>query len=138
MPTTVSFRRELYLPRALVFDAWTGAEHLSSWYPPEGCRIADAAVDAVPGGRLTLVWTDDADRNVHEDWQFVRVERPAGFECVKGPTDAEGRLRVALSDLEDACLVEVQQDGIDEARVDAARTTWESRLDRLEQYFSVI
>jgi len=37
-------------PRALVFKAWSSAEHIKRWFSPEGCSVPEAEIDFRPGG----------------------------------------------------------------------------------------
>jgi uncharacterized protein YndB with AHSA1/START domain len=45
--------REFAAPRALVFEAWTKAEHLAQWFAPDGFEL-DCDVDFRPGGKLRI------------------------------------------------------------------------------------
>lgn len=42
-------------PRALVFDAWTRAEHVAHWWDPSGARLAVCEIDLRPNGRFQFV-----------------------------------------------------------------------------------
>ena len=42
-------------PRALVFQAWTEARHVASWFAPDGFDVPECEWDARPGGKLYLV-----------------------------------------------------------------------------------
>ena len=42
--------RDYDAPRALVFECFTSAEHLSRWWGPKGITIVDAKLDFKPGG----------------------------------------------------------------------------------------
>jgi uncharacterized protein YndB with AHSA1/START domain len=44
--------REFDAPRALVFDAFTKAEHLAHWWGPKGCQIVNPRVDLKRGGEF--------------------------------------------------------------------------------------
>jgi uncharacterized protein YndB with AHSA1/START domain len=74
--TTLVVTRELAAPRALVFDAWTKAEHLVQWYPPDGFRL-ECDLDFRPGGALRLRMIghgmDHTVRGVYRE--IVRPER---------------------------------------------------------------
>ena len=51
-PLVVS--RTFAAPRALVFRAWSSAEHLKRWFSPEGCSVPEAEVDFRPGGACVV------------------------------------------------------------------------------------
>jgi uncharacterized protein YndB with AHSA1/START domain len=37
-------------PRALVWEVWTGVEHLAHWFGPKGCTLEGCKLDLRPGG----------------------------------------------------------------------------------------
>ncbi len=46
--------REFAAPRALVFKAWSSAEHMKRWFSPEGCSVPEAEVDFRAGGAIAI------------------------------------------------------------------------------------
>lgn len=44
--------RELAVPRELVFEAWTVAEHFARWFGPHGADMPVCELDARPGGAI--------------------------------------------------------------------------------------
>jgi uncharacterized protein YndB with AHSA1/START domain len=42
-------------PRALVFEAWTRAEHVSQWWDPSGLPLAVCEIDLRPAGAFRFV-----------------------------------------------------------------------------------
>jgi uncharacterized protein YndB with AHSA1/START domain len=42
--------RTFSAPRALVFKAWSTAEHIKRWFSPEGCSVPEAEIVFRPGG----------------------------------------------------------------------------------------
>jgi uncharacterized protein YndB with AHSA1/START domain len=143
MSETLSLSRDLYVPRELVFDAWTLSEHVAQWYAPEDCRIGEVVVEPAVGGRFELTWTDAAGVTVCEAGVFVEIANPAGFVCLMraaqgGDPRRGGRVRLELSDLVDACRIELGWDELPAGGQETLRQTWEDRLDRLEKYFAVI
>lgn len=147
--------RELFVPRELVFDAWTGAEHLSQWYVPDGCRAGRVVVDPVPGGRFEVNWTDVSGATLREWGTFTEITRPEGFLLALADRTSTSRrdassLRLSLEDRVDACQIVLSQDpgtgGLADVTTDqrlesyrsAFRQQWERRLNRLEAYFSAI
>ncbi|HEX7035862.1 MAG TPA: SRPBCC domain-containing protein [Pseudomonadales bacterium] len=130
--------RELYLPREVVFDAWTDAGHLSQWYVPDGCEPGQVIVEPVPGGRFDVNWTDLSGAAVRESGTFTEITRPEGFVLTLGynPVGAAsgresrevraqgrlphlrpeaapagtGRLRLILEDRVDACQIVLSEE----------------------------
>ncbi len=76
MPTMdnaeVNFTREFNAPRALVFDAWTKAEHMKKWFAPDMFSVGSATSDPRPGGAFawSMVAPDGGEhwaRGVYEE-----------------------------------------------------------------------
>jgi uncharacterized protein YndB with AHSA1/START domain len=44
--------REFAVPRELVFEAWTVAEHFARWFAPRGVDVPFCEIDARPGGAI--------------------------------------------------------------------------------------
>jgi len=132
--------RALFVPRELVFDAWTQEEHLIQWYSPEAGMARSSRLDPRPGGRFALAWEDAAGATWVDEGAFLTIRRPEGFRCSLGPPGAErGRLTVTLVDRGGTCRIELQQDGFaTEAARDERRRLWGALLDRLEGYFTAI
>jgi uncharacterized protein YndB with AHSA1/START domain len=132
--------RELFVPRELVFDAWTQEEHLIQWYSPSPEMPRTCRLDARAGGRFALAWEDADGHTTVDEGEFVAIRRPEGFDCrLGGPDDAAGRLDVKLVDLGGTCRIDLRHDGfVDGAARDARERLWGVLLDRLEGYFAVI
>jgi uncharacterized protein YndB with AHSA1/START domain len=47
---SLTISRLFAVPRELVFNAWSSAEHMKRWFSPEGCDVPDAEIDFRPGG----------------------------------------------------------------------------------------
>ena len=48
-------QREIDVPRALVWAAWTEPEHLVKWFAPAPWTITECEIDLRPGGSLRFV-----------------------------------------------------------------------------------
>ncbi len=57
--------RHLRKPRAVVFRAWTQAEHLARWWGPRGFTITTHHIDVTPGGtwHFTMHGPDGTDHD---------------------------------------------------------------------------
>ncbi|MCA2012433.1 SRPBCC domain-containing protein [Cereibacter sphaeroides] len=78
-----SAERLIDAPPEACFAAWTEAETLARWLPPEGAVATIEALDPVPGGALRMVlrFTDGAPgkAGAHHDVvraRFVSIEAP--------------------------------------------------------------
>lgn len=155
MSQTPTLARELYLPREVVFDAWTQREHLSQWYPPSDGRVGQVVVEAVPAGRFEVNWTDASGAVVREWGTFEEITPPEGFVCAMADRlstspERAATLHLTLEDRVDACRIVLALHGrpdrlsgltaphLRESYREAFRQQWERRLDRLESYFSAI
>jgi uncharacterized protein YndB with AHSA1/START domain len=72
--------RVIAAPRALVFDAFTDAKHVSNWWGPHGFTTTTSEMDVRPGGTWRFVMhgpdgTDYRNRVVYDE--VVRPERLA-------------------------------------------------------------
>ncbi len=68
----VNFTREFKAPRALVFEVWTKAEHMKTWFAPDMFRVGSATSDPRPGGAFawSMVAPDGGEhwtRGVYEE-----------------------------------------------------------------------
>ncbi len=138
----LSLSRELFVPRELVFDAWTDAAHLAQWYSPrpDGQRGAVAAPH--PGGAFEARWQDASGTLCEDAGVYLEVHRPEGFRCRLRWRDVaveETELTVSLTELGGASRIHILQEGFSSAAArDRRRALWGRLLDRLEGYFAVI
>jgi uncharacterized protein YndB with AHSA1/START domain len=70
--------RLINAPRALVFDAWTKAEHIGNWWGPRGFTTSTQSMDVQPGGEWRFIMhgpdgTDYKNRIVY--LEVVKPER---------------------------------------------------------------
>ena len=144
MAHNLTLSRELFVPRDLVFQVWTEAEHLSAWYSPLADCAREVTADARTGGQYLFVWTTPGGTRFAQSGEYRRVDPPAGFHCSAHYEEAfEGaihtELSVALADAAGSTRIDIQQQGFPaESSRDAARQLWSDLLDQLEAYFSVI
>jgi uncharacterized protein YndB with AHSA1/START domain len=103
--------RLLDAPRALVFDAWTDAAHISAWWGPRGFTTTTHEMNVRPGGvwRFVMHGPDGVDyRNrvvyteVARPERLVYAHRGEGvddhgeFHVTVTFTEEDGRTRVVL------------------------------------------
>jgi len=63
--TDLSFTRILHVPRALVWECWTSAEHIPHFFIPRPHKVTSVDIDVRVGGRSNS--TFDVDGNVMEN-----------------------------------------------------------------------
>jgi len=84
--------RTLRAPRALVFEAWTQAEHFERWFAPKGFSITDVMLDARPGGRLRFCHhSPHGDEPVWITGEYIVVEPPRRLVHKLSFADASGQ-----------------------------------------------
>lgn len=131
--------RDLFVPRELVFDAWTQEEHLIQWYSPHPNSQRDVRLDPRAGGTIVLAWEDSTGVTCVDEGRFTDISRPAGFRCTLTTATGFTQLEVNLVDLGGACRIDLRHTAFaTESERDARRALWEALLDRLEGYFSAI
>jgi uncharacterized protein YndB with AHSA1/START domain len=136
--------RELFVPRELVFDAWTHSEHLENWYSPGADFERHAEVDVREGGAYLLTWIGLDGRAYGQRGRFETVQVPerltytSVFE-VDGEERFSTRTSVSFADLGGGTRIDIVVDGYpDGGSRDAHQASWPLFLDQLEAYFSVI
>jgi uncharacterized protein YndB with AHSA1/START domain len=81
----IRLRRNLRASPTKVWRYWTSAELVRRWWSPQHFMVADCEVDAVPGGRLSIVLEEgDGARHIAIG-HFVTLDRPAALRFELGP-----------------------------------------------------
>ena len=148
----ISFERTYQAPVEDVWDLWTMAEGIESWWGPEGFSVRVGKLDLRPGGELHYAMTATAP----EQAEFMkRAGMPLTQEVRLTFTEVAPPRRLAFTTLADfvpgvppytvATLVELFAEGSgvrmvlthdamhDEVWTQRARMGWESQLGKLAQ-----
>lgn len=128
----------LFVPRELVFDAWTDAGQVGAWFVPDAARGGAAMVTAEPGGGFEVAWTDSDGSGRRESGRFTRVTAPAALALTLDGDYGGGDLSLTLHDERGACRLVLRQTGVEDDAMERVRAEWQARFERLEAYFSVI
>lgn len=83
--------RELPVPRELVFEVWTVAEHFARWFAPDGVDVPLCEMDARPGGALRFQHRFASGEVVSINGVFDEVVRPSLVRFTFTFVDAENR-----------------------------------------------
>ena len=59
-PSPLEISRIFHASREQVFAAWCSAEHVTRWFSPEGCTVAEVTVEPRVGGRFELTMRSPA------------------------------------------------------------------------------
>lgn len=139
MTTSTTLERALFVPRELVFDAWTVPEQVTAWYPPEAGAAPSARVEARPGGIFEVHWTDAEGRRVAVSGRVVSLQPSSSLRLslAEPGAAAPSGVRLELLDQDGAGAIRLTLD-CGKASADAASALWRARLERLERFFSVI
>jgi uncharacterized protein YndB with AHSA1/START domain len=78
-------------PRALVFQAWTRAEHFVRWFGPPGVELPFCELDARPGGVIHFCHQFGKGERLWVKGVFREVLPPRRLVFTHGFVDAEGR-----------------------------------------------
>lgn len=87
----VNLDRTFDAPRALVFDAWTDADHLARWWGPEGFSLSSAESDPRPGGTLRLVMRGDDGIDLPMNGVYLEVVVPERLVVKTTALGTDGR-----------------------------------------------
>jgi len=154
-PTSTVLERTFAAPRALVFDAWTKAEHFRKWFGPNGASMPTCELDARPGGAIRFChqleggsahWLDGRYDVVEPTTRLVFTLRFTGSAPVpEWPADAWIETRVTLMNVPGGTHQHVEQVIFPEAarNTAAARSEcamakegWRETLDHLFEHLS--
>jgi uncharacterized protein YndB with AHSA1/START domain len=141
-PPTLHLSRVFPAPRALVFKAWTTAEHMQRWFSPEGLTVPHATIEFRPGGRFEICMRMPGGQEYWSRGAFgeiVENER-LSFTCdvMHGSEKPSFHVvtHVMFEDVEGGARMSVEQsyeifDGSAEAAIGGASEGWRTTLDRL-------
>ena len=76
-PDDLLDEREFPVPRELVFEVWTVAEHFARWFAPDGVDVPLCEMDARPGGALRFQHRFGSGEVVSIRGVFDEVVRPS-------------------------------------------------------------
>jgi uncharacterized protein YndB with AHSA1/START domain len=130
-------------PRALVFEAWTKAEHVAHWWDPSGVPLAICEIDLRPGGVFRFVnnGPDGAKYPFAGKYREIVPPERLVFAPQNSPSDSEATL--IFDELEGKtkltmtirCASKDDRDALLKMRVDVGTA---KTLDNLEEYLETI
>jgi uncharacterized protein YndB with AHSA1/START domain len=132
-------------PRAIVFDAWTKAEHVAQWWDPSGAPLAICEIDLRPNGAFRFVHQGPAGlehtfmgiyREIAAPTRLVFTTRiaPSGAESIGTLNFSEHEGRTTLT-LTIECQSMADRDALLQMRIDVGTTR---TLDNLDEYLGMI
>jgi uncharacterized protein YndB with AHSA1/START domain len=111
--------RTFEAPRALVFAAFTRAEHLRRWWGPRGWELTHCTVDLRPGGRwhycMKCVDREQGDFYGMESWGlgiYDEVGAPGRLVYTDHFSDEEGAIREEMPSSQTTLIFEETGEGM--------------------------
>lgn len=77
-------------PRALVYEVWTGVEHLARWFGPKGCTLTGCKLDLRPGGLFLYCMNFPGAPEHWGKWVFREIVPGERLVFVVSFANAEG------------------------------------------------
>ncbi|WP_264714530.1 SRPBCC family protein [Limobrevibacterium gyesilva] len=135
--------RTFAAPRALVFKAWSSAEHMKRWFSPEGYTVPAAEIDFRPGGVCAICMRSPEGQDIWSKGVYIEISPPDRLVFTSGVAIGDSpkftaRTTVTFEDDGAGTRMTVHQayDIHDEsflAAVAGAPEGWRTTLDKLEQ-----
>lgn len=129
-------------PRALVFEAWSTAEHMKRWFCPEGYTVPEAEIDFRPGGVCVICMRSPEGRDFWSKGTYIEISPPDRLVFTTGVAVGDSQkftahTTVSFEDDGAGTRMTVQQtyDVHDESflfAVEGAPEGWRTTLDKLE------
>jgi uncharacterized protein YndB with AHSA1/START domain len=142
-PQPVVISRTFTAPRALVFQAWSTAEHIKHWFSPETYTVPDAEIDFRAGGVFAVCMRSPDGQDIWTRGTFVEVSPPDRLVFTAGVPDSIQagfvvHTTVTFEDDGAGTRMTVRQayDLHDEAfrhAIEGAPEGWRTTLDKLER-----
>lgn len=138
---SLTIKKRLTAPPALVFAAWTDPEMLMHWFGPDHCTVFHAEADVRVGGRFR-VQMRATDGEVHDvSGTYLVVEPDARLEFTWAwitMPERESRVTVTLKpDGEDTILTLLHEKFTDEAAREGHQYGWTQAIGKLERMLTV-
>ncbi len=140
---SLSITHEIFVPREIVFEAWTDPDHLMCWYSPGEGYERRAEVDLRPGGRMRFAWSKPGGESVAQEGEIIAVEAPLRIVYEVTLQDAEAHeangVAVNFVDLGGRTRIEIHQSGLESEVIRERQTErWQLFFAQLENYLSSI
>ncbi len=140
-PEPLVISRTLPAPRALVFEAWSTAEHMKRWLSPEGFTTPEAEVDFRPGGVCAVCMRSPDGQDFWSRGHYLEISRPDRLVLSSSVGDAGSpkftvHTTVTFEDHGGGTRMSVRQvydlhDAAFRSAFDGAPEGWRTTLDKL-------
>jgi uncharacterized protein YndB with AHSA1/START domain len=75
-PAPLIIARTFAAPRALVFRAWSSAEHMKAWFAPATYTVPEAEIDFRPGGAFNLCMRSPEGQDFWSKGHYAEIVEP--------------------------------------------------------------
>ncbi len=147
-PPPLMMSRKFAAPRALVFQAWSTAEHMNRWFSPAGFSVPEAEVDFRPGGICAICMRSPDGHDFWSRGEYIEIVPPERLVFFLDVPDKDTRIftahtTVTFADDGHGTVMTVHQayDIHDPSAMDAiggAPEGWRTTLDKLEMEVAAI
>jgi uncharacterized protein YndB with AHSA1/START domain len=142
--TELEITRLFDVPSRLLYEAWTGPEHLKHWQgAPQGFTTTSHNVDLRPGGRFRICMRspEGVDYWLEGVYREVVPQQRLAFTHVwldaKGKPGNETLVTITFADRGGKSELTLHQTGFPSVQArDGSKLGWNSTLDRLAEYLS--
>lgn len=138
VPSLTLVRRLRASPQA-VFEAWTSAEILATWFGPHHTRVEEAEVDARAGGRFRVVLREDTGERHEVGGSYAEVTPGEGLVFTwawHSMPERQSRVTIRLRPVAEGTELTLVHDRFaDEATATRHRRGWTESLERLGARF---
>jgi uncharacterized protein YndB with AHSA1/START domain len=141
--TPLVISRTFPAPRALVFKAWSSAEHVKRWFCPEGYTVPAAEIDFRPGGVCTICMRSPEGQDFWSKGAYIEISPPNRLVFTTGIAVGDSQKFTAhtIVSFEDdgagtRMTVRQTYDVHDESflfAIEGAPEGWRTTLDKLEK-----
>lgn len=139
MTPSLTLVRRLRATPQQVFEAWSRAELLATWFGPHHTRVEEAEVDARPGGRFRVVLREDNGARHEVGGRYEEVTPGEGLVFTwawHSTPERESRVTVRLRAVAGGTELTLVHDRFaDEATATRHRRGWTEALERLQARF---
>jgi len=142
-PVPLVIPRTFAAPRALVFSAWSTAEHMQRWFSPEGFTVPEAEIDFRPGGVCAICMRSPAGQDFWSRGEYIEIVPPERLVFTSGVAIGDSlkfTARTTVTFEEDGVGTRMtvhQQYDVHDASflsaVEGAPEGWRTTLDKLER-----
>lgn len=143
--TVLEMTRAFAVPPRLLYEAWTGPEHLKHWQgAPQGFTVTSQEVDLRPGGEFRICMRSPEGVDHWLQGMYREVVPPQRLSFTHTWLDAKGKpgnetlVTITFADRGGKSELTLRQTGFPSVQArDGHKLGWNSTLDRLDQYLAV-